>query len=120
MGYSDRIERRFYQRTAPHCDAKYSVDGKKWVEFNVADISSGGLQMHAADEFELNDRVLFDIILYGLSSELEFRAEGAVRRKSHAKHYYVYGISFVNMSNNIKIHIDEMIIHMRPRMFEIE
>ena len=115
MPDTERFDRRKYQRTSASCEAKFSVDGRTWTDFNVADLSSGGLRLFIKEDFEIGTRLSFHIVLYGLSSEFVFKADGIIRRKDFAKFYYVYGIGFVDLSQDAKIQIDEMITHMRPR-----
>ena len=120
MSNRDINNRRIYQRTDTNCDAKYSLDGKGgWTEADVADISSGGLQMYTEEEFETGDKLFFDVVLYGLSAQLEFCTQGTIRRKKHVGLYYIYGVSFQGLSGDLKIHIDELIMHMRPKNFLI-
>jgi hypothetical protein len=113
----DTNERRAYQRSALHCDAKVSADGRDWTPFEVRDLSSSGLRMELEADYEPGVKLFFDIVLYGLSTQFDVKVTGLVRRKHHAGHYYVYGVAFTGVTPDLRIRIDETINHMRPRDF---
>jgi len=115
----DTNERRVYQRSKFDCDAKVSADGFAWKRIEVRDLSSGGLQMYLADDYEIGAKLWFDLILYGISTQFEVKVQGTVRRKDKTQHYQVYGISFINVPPDTKIRIDETIHKMRPKEFLI-
>ena len=117
MVNNEHGDRRAYQRAALDIDAKYSADGVSWLEADAIDLSSGGIQMRSKLEYETDAVLQFDITIYGLSSEFEFRTEGAIRHMNYVKPYYSYGIVFKGLPNSTKIRIDEMITHNHPRDF---
>jgi len=117
--YSDRFDRRTYQRSSIYSTARYSADGAAWSEFDIVDLSTGGLRLYVDADYEVGARLFFHITVYGLSSEFEFRAEGVIRRKDQTDKYYVYGVKFRNLSKDDQIRIDEIITHMRPKAYDI-
>jgi len=113
----DTNERRVYQRSKFDCDARVSSDGFAWKRFEVRDLSSGGLQMHLADEYEIGAKLWFDLTLYGVSTQFDVKVQGVVRRRDKTPLYYVYGICFIDVPQDTKIRIDESIRKMRPKEF---
>ena len=110
-------DRRMYQRAPLDSDARISADGAVWRPIEVTDLSSGGLRMRSQSEYRAGDRLFFEITLYGLSTECEFKAEGVIKNIDKAEPYYFYGVSFLNLPVVVKIDIDEIITHTRPREY---
>lgn len=95
-------------------EIKVSVDGNKWKIATVTDISSGGLKLVDAAEYNTGDTLWFDITIRSVLSEFEIMVRGVVRRKALQAGNYVYGIAFVGLSQDKKIRIDESIRNDRP------
>lgn len=106
---------RFYQRGSHfHTIANISIDQTNWQEAEVYDISSSGLQLHTDLTFEVGDIIWLDMMLHGFFSEFEVKSPCIVRRKLGRDNKNIYGVSFKDLSQDIRIRIDENIIKDRP------
>lgn len=108
-------ERRLYQRGSHfYTLAKISNDKKTWKEIGIADLSSGGLQLYTDDLYKIGDLVWFHLLVQGFFSEFEFDVQGAIKREKLHDGHHIYGVSFVGLSEDLKIVIDENVRNDRP------
>lgn len=109
------FDRRIYQRGSHfYTVANISSDGQSWQPAEVYDVSSGGLKLHTGLEFHAGDILWLDMTLHGFFSEFEVKTQCVVRRKLTDDDKHVYGLSFKDLSQDIKIRIDENVIKDRP------
>lgn len=107
--------RRAYQRGLHfHIDAKISTDGIIWTEAFISDLSSGGLQLHSDTCYQKDDILWFDLMIQGFFTEFEVKVKGIVRREHMREKQHIYGISFLDLSPELKIRIDENVMNDRP------
>lgn len=112
MDNSGKVEiPRVYMRgTHLNCTVKVSVDGNKYKTGDVNDISSGGMNLLTEDEYNLGDKLFFELIIAGFMSEFTVFAEGRIVHIKKLPSYYSYGIKFAGLSEDDKIRIDENIL----------
>ena len=104
------IERRKYQRCASAmCKTLMSMDGLRWSEIDVQDISAGGLRFASRSDYELNTRLYLNICVFNLLSEFNMRFDGRLIRKERDKDVYVYSVKFINVNKYHQIQLDELI-----------
>ena len=105
-------ERRSYLRDSESmASAKISWDGKKWDKVTIHDISAGGLSFHSAETFEAGDVLWFDLLLSDFAATSEFDIFGTIRRVQTVNKGFIYGVSFDNAEEKVKIQIDEMLMY---------
>lgn len=111
----DEYNQREYSR-ASHFGFEVLVckDKANWHEARVSDLSSGGLKLHTHKDYEQGETLWFDLIIHGFMSEFTVVVQGSIQRKTKEKKDFVYGIKFLNLSQDIKIRIDENVHNDRP------
>lgn len=108
-------ERRVYQRGSHfNIDARVSDDGQNWKEAHISDLSSGGLQLHTDSLLQKGDMLWFDLVIHGFFSEFEIKVKGIIRREIKGDSQHLYGVSFMDLSPDQKIRIDENVLNDRP------
>lgn len=108
-------DRRHYKRSDHlYCTAKMSIDGKKWQEADLDDLSSGGLRMRTAESFQVNDVLWFNLEIQNFLVEFSIKTQGIIRRRTEFENEYTYGVAFINLSPDDRIRIDENVRMDRP------
>ncbi|MCL1822808.1 MAG: PilZ domain-containing protein [Oscillospiraceae bacterium] len=109
--------RRSYKRDTNFCtDAKVSLDGRIWHSATVYDISAGGLKFVTNIIFDMDENLWFDLDIPEFLSKHQMKLQGVIRRQEDEENeQFVYGVSFINISPDIQIGIDENIM-LRERM----
>lgn len=103
-------DRKKYQaNNATICTASVSYDGIRWHEVEVTDISPGGFKFYSAKNFNIGEILNYDLRVYGMLSEFNLAVEGCVVEKETVTDGYYYSIKFYNMSEHVKIQLDEII-----------
>lgn len=110
-------DKREYQRGEHlNCTVKVSVDGKNYKSGEVSDISSGGIALISTDKYNVGDKLFFELLIEGFLSEFLVMTEGKIMRCTALPEYYLYGIKFIGLSEDMKIRIDMNIV--KDRMVE--
>lgn len=108
-------ERRQYLRSSHfHCIAKLKTELNGWKDVHVYDISSGGMKLRTTDEHGIGDVFWFDLNIQGFMSEFTVMVQGVVRHKDTSAAYYLYGIEFLGLSQELQVRIDENVRSDRP------
>ncbi len=90
------------------CDARMKEMNGTWQKIDVTDLSSGGAKLHTSNELEQNQSLEIDINVNGFFSEFRVQTMAEVRSKIVLKDGdFQYGVVFIGMEQNMKIHIDE-------------
>lgn len=111
----DSFDRRTYQRGSHfYTVANISADGQNWQTAEVYDVSSSGLQIHSDHTLHVGDVLWIDMMIHGFFTEFQVKTQCVVRRKIDGEEKNVYGVSFKDLSQDIRIRIDENIIKDRP------
>lgn len=98
-------EEQFYSKF------KISKDQKHWQDGKIFDLSAGGLKFYAVGDFKIGDTLWFDITIHYLVFQSKMRLEGEIRREeNHQNHETLYGVAFKNLSPEMGIQIDEIIL----------
>jgi len=109
---ADGIERRVYKRSEEFSfEARVSKDNAQWMDAIIHDLSSEGLKFQIDEQIDVGDVVWFDLKVTKLFVEFKFVAEGVIRRKDKN----IFGASFKNLKNDIKIRIDEVMHNFGPQ-----
>lgn len=110
-------DNREYQRGEHlNCTVKVSVDGKHYKPGEVSDISSGGLALISTDKYNVGDKLFFELNIESFFSEFLVMTEGKIMRRTDLPEYFLYGIKFVGLSEDMKIRIDMNVV--KDRMVE--
>jgi len=105
------VERRVYQRSEGfHIEARVGRNKDQWRDAEVYDLSSEGLKFQVDEPFDVGDVLWFDMKVTKLFAEFEFIAQGEIRRKNNN----VFGASFKDLNNDLKIRIDELVHNFKP------
>ncbi|MCL2076811.1 MAG: PilZ domain-containing protein [Oscillospiraceae bacterium] len=109
-------DKRFYKRDAYFCsDTKVSLDGNIWHDVLVFDISAGGLGFQSNIIFDVGETLWFDLTIPEFLSNNEVRLRGEINRVEHEEGKFFYGVAFVDVSDDVRIGIDEN-INLRNRI----
>jgi c-di-GMP-binding flagellar brake protein YcgR len=104
------VERRKYQRcTSIMCKTMMSVDGARWDDVDICDISAGGLKFLSKNDFDLTTKLHFNVYFYNLLSEFNIRFNGYLIRKDNEKDYSLYSVRFMNVNKHHEVQMDELI-----------
>jgi hypothetical protein len=113
--YENEDERRTYQRGRHfHVEAKVSRDGEAWIDAEVRDLSAGGLNLRTDEVFNIGEELWLDLTVQGFFSMFEIKIKGIVRGEKHYHGHRKYEVSFVGLSQDLQIMIDENTKHDRP------
>ena len=105
-------ERRAFQRSENfHCKARVSKDKAEWYSVVVCDLSSEGLKFQSDEQFNVGEFLWFELSVTGFLTSLDFIAKGEIRHKYNN----TYGVSFKDLKNDLKIHIDEAMRNFAPK-----
>jgi hypothetical protein len=108
MAYS--AENRKYQRCVNLvCKGQMSIDGKRWEDFEMCDISAGGLKLVSGKLFQVKTPLHFKLKVYNMLSEFNLRFEGHVTRIEMDKGKREYAVRFDNIDKYSQIQLDEVI-----------
>ena len=108
----DDKERRAYRRSDGfHCEARVSMDKVQWRDAVVCDLSGEGLRFQTDEHFDVGDALWFELKVTGFLTSLDFIAKGIIRHKDKT----TFGISFEDLKNDLKIHIDEAARNFGPK-----
>jgi hypothetical protein len=108
---ADGKERRVYRRSEEfNFEVRVSRDNVQWLDVDVYDLSSEGLKFQTDEQLNVDDVVWFDLKVTKLFAEFKFTAAGVIRRKDGN----VFGASFKDLSEDIKIRIDEVVHKFGP------
>jgi c-di-GMP-binding flagellar brake protein YcgR len=104
--------RRAYKRDINFCnDAKVSLDGVIWHDALVFDISAGGVKFITNILFDIGDDLWFELEVPEFLDKQEVVVKGKIRRQENDEQdKFVYGVSFEEMTDAMKINIDESIM----------
>lgn len=103
-------ERRKYQRcSSTICKALMSIDGKRWSEIELCDISAGGLRFYSKSIFTTQTPVEFNLNVYNMLSEFNMRMEGHVIKVTEEKNKPEYSVKFDNINKYTQVQLDELI-----------
>jgi Tfp pilus assembly protein PilZ len=104
--------RRAYKRDINFCnDAKVSLDGNIWHDAMVFDISAGGVKFITNIIFDIGDDLWFELEVPDFLSKHEMIVKGKIRRQENDEMgKFVYGVSFEEMTDAMKVSIDENIM----------
>ncbi len=104
------IERRKYQRCGGTiCKAVISVNGEGQKEFELCDISAGGIKFVSQSRYEENTSLTVSLTVYSLLSEFKMKLDGHIVRVECTKHGYAYSVKFDNISIYNQVQLDEII-----------
>ena len=114
----DSTNRRAYKRDS--CDrsnVRVSMDGNIWHEATVFDISAGGLKIVTNIIFDIGEDLWFNLDIPEFLSKRQMKIQGTIKRQEEddEEGMFVYGVSFKDLSEAIRIGIDENIL-LRERM----
>lgn len=105
-----QAERRKYQRCdSAVCKAQLSVDENRWEDFELTDLSAGGLSFASKMEFKENTKLFFNLYVYNMLSEFNIRMEGCIIRIDSKKDKKLYSIKFENIQKYYQVQLDELI-----------
>jgi len=104
--------RRAYKRDINFCnDGKVSLDGVIWHDAMVFDISAGGMKFITNILFDIDDALWFELEVPDFLSKHEMVVKGKIRRQEDDEQgKFVYGVSFEDMTESMKVSIDENIM----------
>lgn len=109
------FNRRSYSRGSHfNCTVHVSLDGIKWHHARASDLSSGGLKLASTVDYEAGQTLWFDLVIESFLSEFKCKTKGIVRRKQVFPNDNMYGIQFMDISDDIRIRIDENVRADRP------
>jgi c-di-GMP-binding flagellar brake protein YcgR len=114
----DTTNRRAYKRDTCHRSRiKVSMDGNRWDEAEVFDISAGGLKIVTNIMFDIGEDLWFNLDMPEFLSKRQIKIEGTIRRHEadDEEGKFVYGVSFKDLSEDLRIGIDENVLF-RERM----
>ncbi|MCL2637808.1 MAG: PilZ domain-containing protein [Oscillospiraceae bacterium] len=109
----DSTNRRAYRRDICHRSrVKVSMDGSRWDEAEVFDISAGGLKIVTNIMFDIGENLWFNLDMPEFLTDRQIRIEGTIRRQEtdDEEGMFVYGVSFKDLSEAVRIGIDENIL----------
>lgn len=103
--------RRAYKRDINFCnDAKVSLDGTIWHDATVFDISAGGVKFLTNILFDIDDDLWFELEVPEFLDKQEMIVKGKIRRQEDDElGKFVYGVSFEDMTESMRVSIDESI-----------
>ena len=116
MPESGAGKKRAYAR-ANHFNltARVSKDKFIWKKAAATELSSGGLELRTKIEYAVGDVLWLDLTVQGFLSEFSFKAEATIRRtKGFIGGEHIYGVSFNNLTDDVRIRIDENVRNDRP------
>ncbi len=103
-------ESRKYQRCSNLvCKTQMSIDEKRWVDFEISDISAGGLKFISSNVFEKSVPLSFILNVFNMLSEFNLKFEGQITRVEMTKGKYEYAVRFSNIDKYTQIQLDEVI-----------
>jgi c-di-GMP-binding flagellar brake protein YcgR len=105
--------RRAYKRDNCHrSDIRISLDGYIWHEAVVFDISAGGLKIVTNIVFDIGEDLWFNLDMPEFLSKSQMKIKGTIRRQEEddEEGMFVYGVSFRDLSEAVRIGIDENIL----------
>ena len=109
-------DKRTYKRDSYFCsDTKVSLDGNIWHDVLVYDISAGGLSFLSNIIFDLGEVLWFDLTIPEFLSQNVMKLKGEISRIEHEGSRFLYGVAFMDISDDVRIGIDEN-IQMRDRI----
>jgi hypothetical protein len=113
-GNERRTNSRAYVRDVDfYTEALVSKDEKYWRDITVTDLSAGGLKFFVEDsEYKVGDTLWFRVSVRtfaGLADHNVY-AKGVVKRDFHAQDGDEYGVAFKDLSPEMSIRIDEIIL----------
>jgi len=88
------------------------MDGSRWDEAEVFDISAGGLKIVTNIMFDIGENLWFNLDMPEFLTDRQIRIEGTIRRQEtdDEEGMFVYGVSFKDLSEAVRIGIDENIL----------
>jgi len=86
-----------------------STDGKWWDEFEIYDISAGGLKFVSGRLFLVETLVHFRLNVYNMLSEFNLKFEGYITRVDMDNGKREYAVRFGNIDKFSQIQLDEVI-----------
>lgn len=105
-------DNRAYQRSEHlNCKIKVSVDGRNYKPGEVSNISSGGLTLISADEYREGEKLFIELNIAGFLTEFLVITEGKILRRTNLPEYFLYGVKFMGLSEDMKIRIDMNIVN---------
>lgn len=102
-------ERRYVRGTHFICTARLCGSSGIWRDARVLDLSSGGFSVATNEPYEVGEVLRLDLAIEGILSEFKVKADGVVRSKKRFANEDNYGIEFKNLSQDMKIRIDESV-----------
>lgn len=76
--------------------------------FSVIDISATGIAISAKRELDIDDTVGMAIVFDGYFHEKDVKVTGRVVRKESEERIFKYGMEFIDLSQEEKVEIDEI------------
>jgi Tfp pilus assembly protein PilZ len=114
-GYEQKTQRVYARGDHFSTEVKVSRDGFQWKKAMAGELSSGGLSLFTKNEYQVGDELWFDLKVSGFMSEFEVKTQGCIRRKNRTEEgAFEYGVSFIGLSQELKIRIDENVHNDRP------
>ncbi|MDR2532183.1 MAG: PilZ domain-containing protein [Oscillospiraceae bacterium] len=110
--------RRAYKRDICHrSNIEISLDSYIWHKAVVFDISAGGLKIVTNIIFDVGEDLWFNLDMPEFLSKSQMKIKGTIRRQEDddEEGMFVYGVSFKDLSESVRIGIDENIL-LRERM----
>ena len=108
-------ERGLYQKGRHfHVETKVSRDGTAWIDAESRDLSAGGLNLRTDEVFKIGETVWLDLTVQGFFSMFEIKIKGNINGEKHYHGHRRYDVSFVGLSQDLQIMIDENTKHDRP------
>ena len=102
--------RRIYQRCRVAGEGKfYQAPGGQGVNFDIIDLSASGAKIRAEQQLEINQTIDVAIRFSGLEMEMNMKVVGRVIRKKEVVDGYIYGLEFVNLTEHVKVEMDEVL-----------
>jgi c-di-GMP-binding flagellar brake protein YcgR len=111
--YNKDNDRRAYKRDKCHRSiVKVSMDGNRWDDAEVFDISAGGLKIVTNIMFDIGEDLWFDLDMHEFLTDRKIKINGTIRRQEtdDQEGKFVYGVSFKDLSEDVRIGIDENIL----------
>jgi len=103
-------ERRKYQRCCQTiCKALMSVDGIRWNDIELCDISAGGLSYKSKNKYEMNTDIRFNLIVHKAMSEFNLMFEGRIISSNDKNDITKYAVKFHNTNKYTQVQLDEII-----------
>jgi len=96
-------------------DAEISADGVKKTRAVVSDISAGGLRFRANEEFKNGDVLHLKMTIGELPREININVQIKIRRVEPSDGETFYSVSFVDLSPELRIQLDEMILYKKRK-----